>query len=119
MKRLMPLLTLLTLAGCSTTSNDVTQNLKSLPTDAVSWQCDSGNRLIVQPYQDGTAGLHYRDDTIKMTERSNETGTVLEGAGLTWRVHNLYAELSGTYTEDGKAYNERCTQVLQPDNKVK
>ena len=115
MKRLMPLLALLILAGCSTTSNDVTQNLKPLPAEAVSWQCDSGNRIIVQPAKDGAAELLYRGDAIKVTERSDETGTVLEGAGLTWQVNNLYAELSGTYTEDGRTYTERCTQVLTPE----
>ena len=115
MKRLMPLLSLLVLAGCSTTSNDVTQNLKPLPAGAVSWQCDSGNRIIVQPSQDGATELLYRDNAIKMAERSDEEGSVLEGEGLTWQVNGLYAELSGTYKDDGKAYTERCTQVLTPE----
>ena len=115
MKRLMPLLALLVLAGCSTTSNDVTQNLKPLPAGAVSWQCDSGNRIIVQPSQDGATELLYRDNAIKMAERSDEEGSVLEGEGLTWQVNDLYAELSGTYTDDGKAYTDRCTRVLTPE----
>ncbi len=116
MKRLIPLLALLALAGCSTTSNDITQNLKPLPDGAVSWQCDSGNRIILQPGQDGSTELLYRDNSIKVKSASNDDATVLEGAGLTWKTDGLYAELSGTYTGDGTAYTERCTQVLTPYN---
>ncbi len=115
MKRLMPLAMLLALIGCSTTSNDVTQNLKPLPSGAVSWQCDSGSRIIVLPPQHETTELLYHGNTLNMVEHSSSTGSTLKGEGLTWQVNSLYAELSGTYTDDGNAYTERCTQVLTPN----
>jgi len=115
MKRLIPLCALLMLAGCSTTSNDVTQNLEPLPSGATSWQCDSGNRIIVQPSQDGAVEMLYRGEEIRMTGQSNDSETLLTGAGLTWKVNGLYAELSGTYKEDDTVYTERCTQVLMPE----
>ncbi len=115
MKRLISLLALAALAGCSTTSNDITQNLESLPAKATSWQCDSGNRIIAQPSRNDGTELRYRGDVIKVAERANEASSALEGAGLTWQTKGLYAELSGTYSEDGVAYTERCTQVLTPE----
>ena len=113
MKRIFPLLALLVLAGCSTTSNDVTQNLLPLPSHATSWQCDSGNRIIVQTAKDGSTEMLYRGDTIKVKE-SGDSGTVLEGSGLVWKTEGLKGELSGTYTDNHVAYTERCTQVLRP-----
>ncbi len=114
MKRLIPLVSLLILAGCSTTSNDITQNLMPLPAHATSWQCDSGNRIILQQAKDGSAELLYRGEVIKVQENEDDSGTVLNGSGLVWKTEGLKGELSGTYTDNHATYSERCTRVLKP-----
>lgn len=111
MKRIFPLLALLALAGCSTTSNDITQNLKPLPAQATSWQCDSGNRIILQQAKDGNGVMEmlYRNEKITMTMQDN----VLTGDGLVWQTNGISGTLSGTYRGD-VSYTEHCTQVLRP-----
>ncbi len=114
MKRLLPLLAILILAGCGTTSNDITQNLQPLPEGAASFQCDSGNRIIIGPAKDGGTQLAYRGEAIRVTASETEGVAILQGEGLTWREEGLQGTLSGTWQEDGGTYNETCTRVLQP-----
>ena len=116
MKRLFQILALLVLVGCSTTSNDITQNLRPLPEGAESFQCDSGNRIIIEKTKDGGTQLDYRGEAIRMTQSEAENITVLEGEGLTWHEEGLQATLSGMWQEDGQPYTETCTRVLQPAN---
>ena len=114
MKRLL-LLLLLPLAACTTPdSNDFNQNLLPLPENATSYQCDSGNRIIVTYNGSDKAELLYRQENITMDITRSASGARYAGEGLVWwskgNDANLY--MADNDNDTGRQI-ERCTVVLK------
>lgn len=114
MKRLF-LLLVLPLAACSTLdSNDINQNLMPLPTGAVSYQCDSGNRIIATYPTTETAEIGYMQETILMQIAVSASGARYVGNGLVWWTKGqdgtLFRAVNVNETGD---LVERCTEVLK------
>lgn len=114
MKRLFFLL-VLPLAACSTPdSNDINQNLLPLPPNAVSYQCDSGNRIIATYPTTETAEILYQEETIPMQIAISASGARYVGDGLVWWTKGqdgtLLKAVNGNETGD---LIERCTEVLK------
>ena len=114
MKRLL-LLLLLPLAACTTPdSNDINQNLLPLPENATSYQCDSGNRIIVTYTGSDKAELLYRQEKITMDITRSASGARYAGGGLVWWTKGNDANLfmADKDNDTGKQI-ERCTVVLK------
>lgn len=114
MKRLLPLL-FLSLAACSTPdSNDINQNLLPLPENASSFQCDSGNRIIVTYPSTETAEILYKQDEISMQIAPSASGARYAGEELVWWTKGQEGTLfkADTGNEAGMAL-EHCTAVLK------
>ena len=114
MKRLFLLLAL-PLVACSTPdSNDISQNLLPLPPKAVSYQCDSGNRIIVTYPTTETAEILYQQDEIPMQIAISASGARYVGGGLVWWTKGqdgtLFSAVGENETGD---ILERCTEVLK------
>ncbi len=112
MKHLFSLLAILALAGCGTTSNNITQNLMPLPKQATSWQCDSGNRIIIQPTKDNSTEILYRGETIKIQNDFDPKNMDLVQNNLVWKVNGINANFSYTNPKNQTSYTEYCFQVL-------
>ena len=114
MKRLLLLLAALPLVACTTTSNQLNQNLEPLPANAVSYQCDSGNRIIATYPDNETAQVKYMDDTYQMKIAISASGARYVGDGLVWWTKgndaSMYKALNNTDTGE---LIENCTQVLK------
>lgn len=114
MKRLFLLLATLPLVACTTTSNDLSQNLEPLPPKAISYQCDSGNRIIVTYPDNDTAEVKYMDDTYQMKIALSASGARYVGDDLVWWTKgneaSMYKAVNNTDTGDRI---ENCTQVLK------
>lgn len=82
MKRLFLLLAALPLVACTTTSNELNQNLEPLPAKAISYQCDSGNRIIVTYPDNETAEVKYMDDTYQMKIAISASGAAMSVMAL-------------------------------------
>lgn len=118
MKRLL-LLLLLPLAACTTPdSNDFNQNLLPLPQNATSYQCDSGNRIIVTYTGSDKAELLYRQEKIMMDITRSASGSRYAGEGFVWWIKGNDANLFMTNNDKDKDNDtgkqiERCTVVLK------
>ena len=114
MKRLL-LLLLLPLAACTTPdSNDFNHNLLPLPENATSYQCDSGNRIIVTYTGSDKAELLYRQEKIAMDITRSASGARYADEGLVWWIKGNDANLfmADKDNDTGKQI-ERCTVVLK------
>ena len=114
MKRLL-LLLLLPLAACSTPdNNDINQNLLPLPPKAISYQCDSGNRIIVTYPTTESAEILYTQEEIPMQIAVSASGARYTGEDLIWWTKGQDGTLFkvDTNQETGDLL-ERCTQVLK------
>ncbi len=114
MKRLFLLLAL-PLAACTTPdSNDLNQNLMPLPPNAVSYQCDSGNRIIVTYPTDETAEVTYQQQTVPMHIAISASGARYVGGGLVWWTKGqngtLFTAINDNETGD---IIDHCTEVLK------
>ena len=109
MKRLFLVLAALPLVACTTTSN-----LEPLPPQAISYQCDSGNRIIVTYPDNDTAEVKYMDDTYQMKIAISASGARYIGDGLVWWTKgneaSMYKAIDNTETGD---QIENCMQVLK------
>ena len=114
MKRLFLLLAALPLVACTTTSNELNQNLEPLPAKAISYQCDSGNRIIVTYPTTDTAEVKYMDDKYQMKIAISASGARYVGDGLVWWTKGNEASMykAVNNTETGEQI-ENCTQVLK------
>lgn len=114
MKRLL-LLLLLPLSACTTpNSNDFNQNLLPLPENATSYQCDSGNRIIVTGNGSDKAELLYRQEKITMAITRSASGARYAGEGLVWWIKGNDANLyMADKDKDTGREIERCTVVLK------
>ena len=113
MKRLW-LLLLLPLAACTTPdSNDMTQNLLPLPADATSYQCDSGNRIIVTYHKNDTATLSYLQKDYTMEMAMSASGVRYVGNGLVWWTKGQEGFLFDDNKKDEGELIENCTVVLK------
>ncbi len=114
MKRLFLLLAALPLVACTTTSNDLSQNLEPLPPKAISYQCDSGNRIIVTYPDNETAEVKYMGDKYAMKIAISASGARYVGDGLVWWTKGNDASMykAVNHTETGDLI-ETCTQVLK------
>ena len=114
MKRLFLLLAALPFVACTTTSNELNQNLEPLPAKAISYQCDSGNRIIVTYPDNETAEVKYMDDTYQMKIAISASGARYVGDGLVWWTKGNEASMykAVNNTETGERI-ENCTQVLK------
>ena len=114
MKRLFLLLAALSLTACTTTSNELNQNLEPLPPGAISYQCDSGNRIIVTYPDNETANVKYMGDTVPMKIAISASGARYVGDNLVWWTKgnegSLYKAVN--QSETGEMI-ENCTQVLK------
>ena len=114
MKRLFPVLAALSLVACTTTSNQLNQNLEPLPPKAISYQCDSGNRIIVTYPDNDTAEVKYMDDTYQMKIAISASGARYIGDGLVWWTKgneaSMYKAIDNTETGN---HIENCMQVLK------
>ncbi len=114
MKRLLFLL-LLPLAACSTPdSNDISQNLLPLPPKATSYQCDSGNRIIMTHPSTETVELQYKQETLSIHTTDSTDGSRYLGNGFIWSTNGQEAFLFKTNAHnEPRDLLERCTQVLK------
>lgn len=114
MKRLFLLLAALPLVACTTTSNELNQNLEPLPAKAISYQCDSGNRIIVTYPANETAEVKYMGDMYPMTIAISASGARYVGDGLVWWTKgnegSMYKAIDNTETGE---LIENCTEVLR------
>lgn len=114
MKRLLPLL-FLSLAACSTTtSNDINQNLLPLPENASSYQCNSGNRIIVTYPSTETAEILYKQDKIAMQISPSASGARYVGEELVWWTKGQEGALfKADVGNEAGIVLEYCTAVLK------
>lgn len=114
MKRLL-LFLLLPLAACSTPdSNDISQNLLPLPPEAVSYQCDSGNRIIVTYPSTETAEVLYKQEKFSMQIAVSASGARYAGDSLVWWTKGQDGTLfKADINNEAGDLLERCTQVLK------
>lgn len=114
MKRLFLLLAALSLVACTTTSNDLSQNLEPLPPKAISYQCDSGNRIIVTYPDNESAEVKYMGDKYPMKIAISASGARYVGQSLVWWTKGNDGSLyKAVNTDDTGDQIETCTQVLK------